>query len=368
MAQRRLTLEDLEMRGDFVRRHIGPGEPQIAEMLGALGLESLDALVEKTVPSSILADEPLDLPAASGERETLSQLRRMSERNKVFISMIGMGYYGTTLPGVILRNVLENPGWYTAYTPYQAEIAQGRLEVLLNFQQMVMDLTGMELANASLLDEGTAAAEAMAMSHRVSKSKSGRFFVSADCHPQTIEVVRTRARSLGLEVVVGDAESELASHEVFGVLLQYPGTGGEVRDIRDIVEQAHGQGALVTVASDLLALVLLKPPGELGADIVVGSAQRFGVPMGYGGPHAAFFATAARTRPSSPPATPTSARCPAGSSACRSIPRASRRCAWPCRRASSTSGGKRRPATSARPRSCSRSSPRSTPSTTVPRA
>ena len=290
MAQRRLTLEDLEMRGDFVRRHIGPGEPQIAEMLAALGLESLDALVEKTVPSSICSDEPLDLTPAGSERETLSTLRRMSERNKVFISMIGMGYYGTTLPGVILRNVLENPGWYTAYTPYQAEIAQGRLEVLLNFQQMVMDLTGMELANASLLDEGTAAAEAMAMSHRVSKSKSDRFFVSADCHPQTIEVVRTRANSLGLEVVVGDAESELASHEVFGVLLQYPGTGGELRDIRGVVKQAHGQGALVTVASDLLALVLLTPPGDLGADIVVGSAQRFGVPMGYGGPHAAFFA------------------------------------------------------------------------------
>ncbi|MDH3912009.1 MAG: aminomethyl-transferring glycine dehydrogenase [Rhodospirillales bacterium] len=290
MAQRRLTLEDLEMRGDFVRRHIGPGEPQIAEMLAALGLESLDALVEKTVPSSIRSDEPLDLAPAGSERETLSTLRRMSERNKVFISMIGMGYYGTTLPGVILRNVLENPGWYTAYTPYQAEIAQGRLEVLLNFQQMVMDLTGMELANASLLDEGTAAAEAMAMSHRVSKSKSDRFFVSADCHPQTIEVVRTRANSLGLEVVVGDAESELASHEVFGVLLQYPGTGGELRDIRGVVKQAHGQGALVTVASDLLALVLLTPPGDLGADIVVGSAQRFGVPMGYGGPHAAFFA------------------------------------------------------------------------------
>ena len=290
MAQRRLTLEDLEMRGDFVRRHIGPGEPQIAEMLAALGLESLDALVEKTVPSSICSDEPLDLTPAGSERETLSTLRRMSERNKVFISMIGMSYYGTTLPGVILRNVLENPGWYTAYTPYQAEIAQGRLEVLLNFQQMVMDLTGMELANASLLDEGTAAAEAMAMSHRVSKSKSDRFFVSADCHPQTIEVVRTRANSLGLEVVVGDAESELASHEVFGVLLQYPGTGGELRDIRGVVKQAHGQGALVTVASDLLALVLLTPPGDLGADIVVGSAQRFGVPMGYGGPHAAFFA------------------------------------------------------------------------------
>ncbi len=291
MAQRRLTLEDLEMRGDFVRRHIGPGEPQIAEMLAALGLESLDQLVEKTVPSSIRSDEPLDLAPAGSERETLSALRRMSERNKVFISMIGMGYYGTVLPGVILRNVLENPGWYTAYTPYQAEIAQGRLEVLLNFQQMVMDLTGMELANASLLDEGTAAAEAMAMSHRVSKSKSDCYFVSADCHPQTIEVVRTRANSLGLEVVVGDAESELASHEVFGVLLQYPGTGGELRDIRGAVKQAHGQGALVTVASDLLALVLLTPPGDLGADIVVGSAQRFGVPMGYGGPHAAFFAT-----------------------------------------------------------------------------
>jgi glycine dehydrogenase len=291
MAQRRLTLEDLEMHGDFVRRHIGPGEPQIAEMLATLGLESLDALVDKTVPSSIRSEEPLDLAPATSERETLSILRRMSERNKVFISMIGMGYYGTILPGVILRNVLENPGWYTAYTPYQAEIAQGRLEVLLNFQQMVMDLTGMELANASLLDEATAAAEAMAMSHRVSKSKSERYFVSADCHPQTIEVVRTRARSLDIEIVVGDAERELASNEVFGVLLQYPGTGGEVRDIRGIVKQAHGQGALVTVASDLLALVLLTPPGEMGADIVVGSAQRFGVPMGYGGPHAAFFAT-----------------------------------------------------------------------------
>ncbi len=300
MADKRPTLEQLEMRDDFVRRHIGPGEPQIAEMLETLGLKSLDALVEKTLPASILTERPLSLPEASSERETLSTLRRMSERNKVFVSMIGMGYYGTVIPGVILRNVLENPGWYTAYTPYQAEIAQGRLEVLLNYQQMVLDLTGMELANASLLDEATAAAEAMAMSHRVSKSKSDTYFVDADCHPQTIEVVRTRARALGLEVVVGSAEGELSGHQVFGVLLQYPGSGGEVRDFSAVAEEAHKQDALVTVASDLLALVMLTPPGELGADIVVGSAQRFGVPMGFGGPHAAFFATREAYKRSTP--------------------------------------------------------------------
>jgi glycine dehydrogenase len=300
MAESRLTLEQLEMRDDFVRRHIGPGDPQIAEMLKELGLESLDALVEKTLPASILTEEPLGLSEASSERETLSVLRRMSERNKVFVSMIGMGYYGTVIPGVILRNVLENPGWYTAYTPYQAEIAQGRLEVLLNYQQMVLDLTGMELANASLLDEATAAAEAMAMSHRVSKSRSDTYFVDADCHPQTIEVVRTRARALGFEVVVGDAERDLSDHEVFGVLVQYPGSGGELRDVRAVVKQAHGRNALVAVASDLLALVMLTPPGELGADIVVGSAQRFGVPMGYGGPHAAFFATREAYKRSTP--------------------------------------------------------------------
>ena len=300
MTDARRTLEDLEMRGDFIRRHIGPGEQQISEMLETLGLESLDALIDKAVPASILSEAPLDLGEAKSERATLSYLRQMADRNQVFISMIGMGYYGTVTPKVILRNVLENPGWYTAYTPYQAEVSQGRLEALLNYQQMVMDLTGMELANASLLDEATAAAEAMAMAARVSKSKSRSFFVGRDCHPQTLAVVRTRARSLGFEIIVGDPSSDLEGHEVFGILLQYPGSSGEVRDIRAVVEQAHGQGALVTVASDLLSLLLLKPPGELGADIVVGNSQRFGVPMGYGGPHAAFFATREAYKRSAP--------------------------------------------------------------------
>ncbi len=291
MANARRTLADYEMRGDFVRRHIGPGEEQIADMLSALGLNSLDALVEKAVPKSIVDETPLDLPPSKSERATLSYLREMSERNRVVVSMIGMGYYGTVMPKVILRNVMENPGWYTAYTPYQAEVSQGRLEVLLNFQQMVMDLTGLDLANASLLDEATAAAEAMAMTHRLTKNKGETFFVAEDCHPQTIAVVETRAHSLGFEVVVGDPFADLDGREVFGVLLQYPASSGAVHDYRKLVEQVHGQGGLVVVASDLLALCLLTPPGEWGADIVVGSAQRFGVPMGYGGPHAAFFAT-----------------------------------------------------------------------------
>jgi glycine dehydrogenase len=285
------ALSDLEQRDDFIRRHIGPGEEQIAEMLEALGLSSLDALIEKTVPESIVTEHSLEIGGDMTERGTLSYLRRMSERNKVFISMLGMGYYGTKLPGVILRNVLENPGWYTAYTPYQAEVSQGRLEALMNFQQMVMDLTGMELANASLLDEGTAAAEAMAMAHRLCKNDTDTFFVADDCHPQTIAVIETRARSLGFQVVRGDPFTELEAQDVFGVLAQYPGTTGAVRDLQPVIDAAHAKGALVTVASDLLALVLLKPPGEMGADMVVGSSQRFGVPMGYGGPHAAFFAT-----------------------------------------------------------------------------
>ena len=291
MAETRRSLTEMEMRGDFVRRHIGPGEPQIEDMLAALGLGSLDELVDKAVPAQILSDEPLNLAEPMSERETLSYLRKMSNRNRVFVSMIGMGYYGTVLPGVILRNVLESPGWYTAYTPYQAEVSQGRLEVLLNFQQMVMDLTGMELANASLLDEATAAAEAMAMSKRVAKSKANTFLVDRDCHPQTLAVIETRARNLGFEVVVGDPWSDLDGREVFGVLVQYPGSSGALRDIAPVVAAAHAQNALVTVASDLLSLCLLTPPGEMGADIAVGSAQRFGVPMGYGGPHAAFFAT-----------------------------------------------------------------------------
>jgi len=291
----RETLGDLEQRDDFIRRHIGPGDEQIADMLGVLGLESLDDLIDKVVPESIITGDPLDIGADKTERGTLSYLRRMSERNRVFVSMIGMGYYGAKMPSVILRNVLENPGWYTAYTPYQAEVSQGRLEALMNFQQMVMDLTGMEIANASLLDEGTAAAEAMAMSHRLCKSDANAFFVADDCHPQTLAVIKTRARSLGFDVIQGDPFDGLGGENddggLFGVFLQYPGSCGAVRDIGPVIAAAHEKGALVTVASDLLALALMKPPGEMDADIVVGSSQRFGVPMGYGGPHAAFFAT-----------------------------------------------------------------------------
>ena len=300
MSDSRATLEQLEMRGEFIRRHIGPSTEQTDEMLAALGMRSLDELVDKAVPDSIVSASPLTLEPAKSERDTTAYVRRLGERNRVFTSMIGMGYYGTVLPEVIKRNVLENPGWYTAYTPYQAEVSQGRMEVLLNFQQMVVDLTGMDLANASLLDEATAAAEAMTMSRRVSKSKSNAYFVSDDCHPQTIAVVRTRARYMGYEVIVGDAERELEQHDVFGVLLQYPGSGGEVRDLSPVIERAHEGSALVTVAADILALALLTPPGEMGADIAVGSTQRFGVPMGYGGPHAAYFATRDKFKRSTP--------------------------------------------------------------------
>ena len=294
------SLQELKQKNEFIRRHIGPGEPQIAKMLAELGLKSLDELIKKTVPADIISERPLSIEGEKNERETLSYLRRMAERNKVFISMIGMGYYGTTLPGVILRNVLENPGWYTAYTPYQAEVSQGRLEALLNYQQMVMDLTGMDLANASLLDEATAAAEAMTMSRRVTKSKCDAFFVDADCHPQTLAVIRTRAKPQGIDIIVGNPFADLDAAEVFGVLIQYPGSSGAVRDIRPVIEAAHSAGALVTVASDLLAMCMLTPPGELGADIVVGNSQRFGVPMGYGGPHAAFFATREKYKRSTP--------------------------------------------------------------------
>ncbi len=292
MTKVRPPLSELKMRDDFIRRHIGPGDPQVAEMLKLLKLKSLDELVDKAVPGAIRSDDqPLNLPDVLTERETHAVLRRIAARNRVFISMIGMGYHGTIMPPVIQRNVLENPGWYTAYTPYQAEVSQGRLEVLLAFQQMVMDLTGMDLANASLLDEATAAAEAMTMSHRIARNGSDVYFVDAACHPQTIEVVRTRARPLGLRVVVGDPAADLVRHEVFGALLQYPGTYGDVSDLKPVIDKLHEKKALATVASDLLALVLLTPPGEMGADIVIGNSQRFGVPMGYGGPHAAFFAT-----------------------------------------------------------------------------
>jgi glycine dehydrogenase len=291
MPNHHQTLDDLESGGDFIRRHIGPNRNQIEEMVAYLGLESLDEMIDKAVPENIISSEPLSLTLNYSERAVISYMRRMRERNKVFISMLGMGYYGTVMPEVIKRNVLENPGWYTAYTPYQAEVSQGRLEACLNFQQMIMDLTGMSLANASLLDEATAAAEAMTMSRRISKSKSNLFFVDADSFPQTIAVMETRARRLDIEIVIGNAWTDIDKHEIFGALVQYPGCGGEVRDLKPVIERVHAQSALVTVAADLLGLVLLTPPGELDADIVVGSAQRFGVPMGYGGPHAAYFAT-----------------------------------------------------------------------------
>ena len=286
------SLSALEQKDDFIRRHIGPGKAQITEMLDVIGVSSVDELIDKTVPASIRSSEPLDVPASKSERYALSVLRKMSDRNKVFISMIGMGYYGTIIPNVILRNVMENPGWYTAYTPYQPEVSQGRLEAILNFQQMVMDMTGMDLANASLLDEATAGAEAMSMSHRVSKKKKcDDFFVDQNTHPQTIAVIKTRARLAHFNIIIGDPRTDLKNHDVFGVLIQYPGSNGEVSDPQDIIDAAHQSGAIVSVATDLLSLALLKPPGEMGADIVFGSSQRFGVPMGYGGPHAAFFAT-----------------------------------------------------------------------------
>ena len=287
----RSRLADLEMRGDFIRRHIGPDRGQIATMVAAVGLDSLEQIVAAAVPDDIVSNEPLALTETISERAVITYLRNMRARNRVLISMIGMGYYGTIMPAIIKRNVLENPGWYTAYTPYQAEISQGRLEALLNYQQMVIDLTGMEIANASMLDEATAAAEAMAMARRVSKTASMRFLVDLDCHPQTIAVVKTRARYFGIEIVVDEAVSAINEGEFFGVLVQYPGSSGTVSDYTRLIETAHAGGALVTVASDLLGLVLLRSPGTMGADIVVGNAQRFGVPMGYGGPHAAFYAT-----------------------------------------------------------------------------
>jgi len=274
----------------FERRHIGPGDEDVAEMLKAVGAKSLDELTARTVPAAILKPGGFDAPALS-EAEALARLKKIAGRNVVARSMIGMGYSDCFTPPVILRNVLENPGWYTAYTPYQAEISQGRMEALMNYQQMVIDLTGMELANASLLDEGTAAAEAMTLMQRVGRHKGGTLFVDAGCHPQTIAVIETRAVPLGITVKVGDPFTDLADDDIYGAVLQYPGTGGDVPDFRPVVEKMHEAGGLVTVAADLLALVLLTPPGEWGADVVVGSAQRFGVPMGFGGPHAAYMAT-----------------------------------------------------------------------------
>jgi glycine dehydrogenase len=273
----------------FAARHIGPSPAEQQAMLAELGFASLDEMVERLVPEAIRDREPLAFPAVGDEAEVLAALRRLAAKNKALRSLIGMGYYGTHTPTVILRNVLENPAWYTAYTPYQPEISQGRLEALLNFQTMITDLTALDVANASLLDEGTAAAEAMALCLRSAASTSHAFFVAADCHPQTIAVVRTRADAIGVGVAVGAPNDALAG-DYFGVLLQYPGTTGEVVDYRDLIAKLRAKKVHVSVAADVLALTLLVPPGELGADIAVGSTQRFGVPMGYGGPHAAFLA------------------------------------------------------------------------------
>ncbi len=288
----------LDPTDTFVRRHIGPDEDEVREMLGVLGLDSLDALVRETVPATIRLHGRLALTSIPsdrqlGEREVLDALRRLAERNQVFRSYLGMGYHDCVIPGVIQRNVLESPGWYTQYTPYQAEISQGRLEALLNFQTLVADLTGLPVANASLLDEATAAAEAMHMCMGLTKDERNVFFVAGDCHPQTIEVVRTRADALGVEILVGRSQdlTEADLDDVFGVLVQYPATDGRIVDYSHVAEQAHQAGAFVVAATDLLALTLLRPPADFGADVAIGSAQRFGVPLGYGGPHAAFLAT-----------------------------------------------------------------------------
>ena len=287
-----LTEKNFAHPDQFVRRHIGPNAQETSVMLALLGHKNLDELIDAAVPKKIRLPKSLKLPAARSEHDALAGLKRIASENKVFRSFIGQGYYDTITPPVIQRNVLENPGWYTQYTPYQAEISQGRLEALLNFQTMVTDLTALDIANASMLDEATAAAEAMMMSHRF-KAAEGRnvFFVSENCHPQNIEVVRTRGEALGVEVIVGNHDTFAFSDKVFGALVQYPDTFGAIHDYTPFVEKTHAAGAMVTVATDLLALTLIKPPGEFGADIAVGSAQRFGVPLGYGGPHAAFFAT-----------------------------------------------------------------------------
>jgi glycine dehydrogenase len=284
----------------FADRHIGPRKEQVRAMLGALGVATLEALIDEALPADIRSRGPLELPPGISEPAMLAELREIAAANRVFKSFIGLGYYGTHTPPVIQRNVLENPAWYTAYTPYQPEISQGRLEALFNYQTMVSDLTALPVANASLLDEATAAAEAMTLCRRISKAESTRFFVSRECFPQTLEVLRTRAEPLGYELVVGDHASELEGLDCFGALFQYPSANGDVHDYRGAIERVHAQGGLAVVAADLLALALLMPPGELGADVAVGSTQRFGVPLGYGGPHAAYIAARAELTRSLP--------------------------------------------------------------------
>ena len=275
----------------FMRRHIGPSADDVEDMLAVVKAATLDALVDEAIPTDVRQRRPLAIGPALSEPEMLARLRAAASRNHSMISLIGQGYYGTHLPAVIQRNVLENPAWYTAYTPYQPEISQGRLEALLNFQSMIVDLTGLEIANASLLDEATAAAEAMTMARRVARSESKAFFVDCDCHPQTIAVLRTRAEPLGWNIIVGNPFADLDAAAVYGALFQYPGSTGRIVDYRPCIATLHDCGAIAVFASDPLALTLLMPPGELGADVAIGSTQRFGVPMGCGGPHAAYIAT-----------------------------------------------------------------------------
>ena len=284
------------MTNNFEQRHNGITNEDVQKMITDIGVESVDELIDQTIPSSIKLESPLDMPKSLSENRFLEHMHSLANKNKNYRSYIGMGYFNTILPSVIQRNILENPGWYTAYTPYQAEIAQGRLEALLNYQTMICDLTGMQIANASLLDEGTAASESMCMLYNTmsrSKKKSGsnKFFVSDLCYPQTIAVLQTKAEPLGIDLVIGNHNSTFLSQEYFGVLLQYPAKYGEVIDYSDFVTKAKEMEIGVSVAADLLSLSILTPPGEWGADVVIGTSQRFGIPMGYGGPHAAYFAT-----------------------------------------------------------------------------
>src|SRR5438270_4891604 len=274
----------------FARRHIGPNEEEVRAILRDVGFDSLGALIDTTVPKDIRLERQLNLPAAKSETEALAELRVISKKNRIARSFVGAGYYDCITPPVIQRNILENPGWYTAYTPYQAEIAQGRLEALLNFQQMIVDLTALDIANASLLDEATAAAEAMALCRAVVPNRK-TFFVADNCHPQTIAVVQTRAKPLGIEIKIGDYSRFKFDNPVFGALVQYPATDGAIDDYSEFVRQAHDAGALVVVAAEILALTLIKPPGEFGTDVAVGNTHRFGVPLGFVGPYADYFAT-----------------------------------------------------------------------------
>src|SRR2546430_16418965 len=289
----KIDLGNRQSGPDFARRHVGPNENETAEMLRAVGFENLDSLIDTTVPKNIRLDRDLNLPEAKSEAEALAELRAISKKNKIAKNFIGAGYSDCVTPPVIQRNILENPGWYTAYTPYQAELAQGRLEALLNFQTMVTDLTALDIATASLLDEATAAAETMALCYHAGAPRNTRnkFFVADNCHPQTTAVVRTHAKPLGIEIVTGNFSDFKFDDTIFGALVQYPATDGAIYDYEEFAKAAHEAGALFVVAADILALALLKPPGEFGADVSVGSTQRFGVSLGSGGPHAAYIAT-----------------------------------------------------------------------------